>query len=154
MRRFSVRELNRPVGLLVMALAFALAAGFFESGIILFRRFALGQLAYSSIDAIWMAPVSYTVVSLIPAFVLIAVSLVAPRMVTPGRAAFALATLVLWSISYALFGARVHVLAYLVLAGGAAWQIAQLADRRTQQFGSVVGTIAVSLIILTIALAV
>ena len=153
MRQFSVRELNRPMGLLVMAVAFALAAGYFESGIILFRRFALGQLAYSSIDAVWMAPVSYAVVSLIPALVLIAVSLVAPRIVTPGRAAFALATLALWSISYALFGARVHVLAYLVLAGGAAWQLAQLADRRTQSFGSAVGVIAISLTALTIALA-
>ncbi len=138
---------------LLSALAFALISGYVEAGTILFRRLALAQLAYASIDAVWMAPISYVAFALVPGILLAVLARALPRVVTWPRAVFTLALLAVLCIMYGFAGARLHVFALFILSAGVAYQVMRVAASRPQSFSRAMKTAAVTLGALTVLLA-
>jgi arylsulfatase A-like enzyme len=128
---------RRPISaaiILVIALGAAFATGYLEVGIIQFQRLVLGQLAYESLDVIWMAPLSNAFFALAPALLLSGVALVRPQLVTRSHVVFVFTMLVSLAISWLLLGARLHPIAHVVVAAGAARVMAGLRAIRSHHF--------------------
>jgi len=106
----------------------ALFAGLALVTIAAFRRFVLHQLTFNSLDIAWMAPLGTLAVFLIPAVPIAIAAALAPRLIRP-RLVFGLfGFLALLSI---LLLFRLRTAASLLLALGAAWQLAVSAARRS-----------------------
>jgi arylsulfatase A-like enzyme len=120
-------RLARVVDVLAMAVAAAGVAAALHGLELIVAYYALGELVWVSRDFVWMSPIAYTLVMLLPAAVFVVVALVAPRRWVRTAAAFVFT-------AAAVFGAllpypQIARAASLVLALGAGYQVSRLVHR-------------------------
>lgn len=147
-------DMNRPAGVLMLAVWFALLTGYIEAAVHLFRYHVLDRMVWTTPQIIWVAPIAYVVLFMPLALLLYAVlrwrrSLVGSPLPV-GVLAFPMALVA----SVMIIGTRIHWLAHVVLALGAALQIARMAGSRRERFSQLVARGTPVLIALTAILAV
>ena len=72
---------DHAVLVLLAIVWFALAAGLGEAAVLLVRRFVFHRFTWSSVDVVWMAPVSNVAFLIVPAFILSLLAALRPRWV-------------------------------------------------------------------------
>ncbi|HEU4565398.1 MAG TPA: sulfatase-like hydrolase/transferase, partial [Gemmatimonadaceae bacterium] len=116
----------------------ALVTGFVEVAILAYRRYALGAFIARSRDFWWMAPLGDLILIGVPALLLALIARRWPRLVTLRVATWLIALPCALSVLLLLFYQRLHNVALLVLAVGAAVQAARWAGAHAAGFGRAV----------------
>jgi arylsulfatase A-like enzyme len=112
-----------------LAAWFGLMTGVAETLFLIFRRYAMGRLIWTSMDMIWLGPLVYVGFFLIPGLVLVALSLVRNDLVTLRRGTFLLGFLGISILNLVFFGGLLHPVAQLLIAVGGAVQLAHWVGR-------------------------
>jgi arylsulfatase A-like enzyme len=114
-RRLASRVSLSPGAAVLLAIAFGLCGGYLDLTFMLFRKMCWDQEGFvrSGRDFLWTVPVAHTVLLLIPAAAIAAVSRLWPRFVTMRAASWLFAVLAIWTalLRLPLYGASTLVLA-------------------------------------------
>jgi arylsulfatase A-like enzyme len=119
-----------------MAAWFGLLVGLLEVAVMATQKLVFGKILHVARDFVWMTPAAELALFLLVGAVFAVASLRWPRLAAPRTAAFVLAMLGILGLF--LFYPKLHVLAMLLLAAGAAAQIARVAATRADAFDRLV----------------
>jgi arylsulfatase A-like enzyme len=108
-----------------LATWFGLVAGVIEVLVLVFRRYAMDRMIWTSMDLIWLGPFVYAVAFILPAIVLLVGAWLLPGLVTVSRGGFILALLAAAISVFAVAGGRLHLVAQALIALGIAFRVSQ-----------------------------
>ena len=128
-------EQQRPAAVLLVGLCFALLTGYIEAAVHMFRYHVLHRMVWTTTEILWVAPLAY--VGLFAPVVLLLYVVARfmkgnlPLPLVVGLLAYPMA----WVASVMVIGTRIHWLAHMVLALGAAVQLARWSKSQREGFG-------------------
>ncbi len=125
-----------PVRILRMAVWFGLLVGLLEVAVMGMQKLLFHEVLHVARDFVWMTPVAELLLFLLIGGLLAPVSLRWPRLASRRTAAFVFAMLTILGLF--LFYPKLHVVAMLLLAAGAAAQIARIVTARATGFDRLV----------------
>jgi arylsulfatase A-like enzyme len=146
---------QRPSWLDVVAagVTVALAGGFLEVGVHLFRRYVKGGFSWMGVDVAWMAPAYALIVAAPIIAAVLVVRAIKPRLASWELAAGAPAAVAFFSLSFVVIHNTIHPLALAVLASGAGIAGGRLAARNSFKARTVVRSAAIACFTLLVLVA-
>ncbi len=153
MTALAAGDLRRPGGILLLAVFFALLTGYIEAGVHLFRYNVMHRMVWTTTDILWVAPLAYLGFFLPLGIALAVIARVRANGLPANLSAGVLGFVLALVASVMIIGTRIHWAAHLVLALGAAVQIARIVKTRPERLVKLVNRAAAPLLALTLLMA-